>query len=85
MEKKNQSSGILGAALVGAAAGAAAVYLSNKENRKKVTKTIQGIKKDGAKRIQQLQDAAEDITEKGRKRIAEQMNDAREKIEKKRA
>lgn len=44
---KNLKAGVAGATIV--AAGVAAVALSNKENRKKVVKTVNNVKKKGLK------------------------------------
>lgn len=70
MAKENQGINPLGAAITGAALGAAAVALSKKENRDKLRRAVQNIKKDADKKMEtfhsqvdKLQDKGEDLVE----------------------
>ncbi len=70
VNKKGLSSLALGifSAAVGAAAGAAAVVLSDKDNRKKVQNKIEEYEKDGAKIITNIKNSAKKLTSKSSKK-----------------
>lgn len=73
----------MAAATIGAIVGAGAVLLANPENRKKAKKTLRGIRKQSSDRLRQLQEKAEEVTDEGRKLISNQLEEAKEKVEKK--
>lgn len=82
---KKGTVGPVGAMLAGAALGAAAVVLSNKQTRKNIQKTIEGVKKNSQDKIKKLQDRAENLTEDAQGRLSETLDQAKEKVNKKSA
>lgn len=56
--------------VIGAAAGAAAVALSDKENRKKLQKTVKDLKTEGSKRLDEWKATAKDLEEGAKKQLA---------------
>lgn len=63
------AAGAMGA-VVGAVAGAAAVAMTDEENRKKVTKAINKLKTEGNKRLSQIRQRADRFATQAEHRIA---------------
>lgn len=76
--------GPLGAALAGAVVGAAAVFLADEKNRKKLKNTFESVKKEGSDKIKSLQQKTDDLEEKGRKKLSKELEQAKKKVEVKR-
>lgn len=72
----------LGAALVGAAVGAAAVVFSNEQNRKKVKKAFGDFKQNGDKKIKQLKEKVEDTAQESREKLADTLDEAEKNVRK---
>jgi gas vesicle protein len=82
MNDKNDSqmataikSGLKGV-MIGAAAGAAAVLLSDKDKRKKIVQTVNKAVKSASKRLEEVQDKADQLKEK----TVKQLEDAKEEV-----
>lgn len=75
-EPSGQGGNVLGAAILGALAGAAAVFLSDPKNREKVKDKANKFMSDSKETLQN----AEDTT---RKKAAKKLGEAKERIEKK--
>lgn len=77
-KRQHESSGgnVLGAAILGALAGAAAVFLSDPDNRERVKDKANKIISDGKKNMQK----AEETT---RRKAVKKLDEAKENIEKK--
>lgn len=56
--------------VIGAAAGAAAVALSDKDNRKKFQKTVTDLKTEGSKRLDEWKNKAKDLEQDAKKQLA---------------
>lgn len=76
-----KSAGIAGA-VIGAAVGAAAVALADKENRKKVEKTVTEMKKIGEKQFSRIKKYAHDRQQKGQDIAAETTDDIKDQTKK---
>lgn len=69
---------VFGAAILGALAGAAAVFLSDPKNRNKVKNEANRLMNDGKENLQKVEDTT-------RRKAAKALDDAKEKVEKKEA
>lgn len=80
--KNNVSGGFaaLIAAVAGVAAGAAAVFLSDKGNRDKVKDKYDETVKDHEKELKGLQQKAQVVQEEGRKKLIEGLDQAKKKL-----
>lgn len=57
--------------VIGAAAGAAAVALSDEKNRNKLQKTVNNLKKEGSKRLDDWKSKAQELESGAKKQIEE--------------
>jgi gas vesicle protein len=73
----------LGAALVGAAVGAAAVIFAKKENRDKVTQAFEDVKTNGEKKLKEIGSKAEEVAEEGREKLSETLEEAKDRVDRK--
>jgi len=82
--KKGKKGGILKAAVagvaLGAAAGAAAVALSDKKNRLKIKKTIKDLQSKGAKSLVEARKKIKSASEESKKRLSEEIAKAGKKL-----
>jgi len=84
-DRRERGMGSLGAALVGMVIGAVAVALSNKETRKKIRNTLDDWMETGEEKLQQAKEKAEDVKERGRKKVVQELDRAKRKLEKEEA
>jgi gas vesicle protein len=71
----------VGAAAVGAIAGAAAAFLSSRDNREKLKKSFNELMETGEERIDQVQDKVVDMKDRGKKVLAKGLENARNGLE----
>lgn len=69
------------AALFGAIAGGIAVYLADRENRQKVRNTVNRMMEEGDRKLNEAGDKMEDIKSKGKRKLAEKLDQAKNKLE----
>ncbi len=72
--------GVFSAVLAGALLGAAAMFLSDERNRKKVAKSFDHLKEEGEERINDIEERVNGIKEKGLERVSGELSKAQDKI-----
>jgi gas vesicle protein len=74
--------GAFGAAVIGAVAGAAAVYFSDKKNRNKAKEKLEEIKSKTDEKINKAKEELEQKKMEGKEKLAEGLDKAQQKIAK---
>jgi gas vesicle protein len=72
--------GAFGAAIIGAVAGAAAVYLSDKKNREKARGKLEEIKSKTDEKINEAKEELEQKKMEGKEKLAEGLDKAQQRI-----
>jgi gas vesicle protein len=71
----------LGAAMVGAAVGAAAVILSDKDKRERLKTKYNELMQKGEKSVNRTKEVVDDAKEEGKKKVASELKKAQQKLE----
>lgn len=79
--KGGSAGGVLTGALAGMAVGAAAVVLSKKQNRKKLSNKVNEFLEMGEERIDNAKDTVSGAGQKARKQIAGQMQKVTDRLQ----
>lgn len=72
----------IGAAIAGAAVGAAAVILSSKKNRDDIKEKLSQFAAQGEEKFQTMQEKVEDAKESSKKKLANKLGEAKDRLEK---
>jgi len=73
MSRDDNGANALGALLLGAAAGALAVILSDSRKRQKIRNTLNDWVDTGQEKLEDARDQLEDATNKGRRKLARKL------------
>jgi gas vesicle protein len=83
--KKSDAGKIITSALLGAAAGAAAVALSDKNNRKKISEKAEHMMSAAKGQMEHIRDEAKDAAEKmqkeGKAKLSESLGSVKQKLD----
>ncbi len=79
--KNNGMGGAVTAGIAGAALGAAAVLLSNKDNRDKIKEKFNDVKQTGEDKLNMAKTKLEEVGQQGREKVSEALGQAQEKME----
>lgn len=83
---EHKQGSVVGAVLtglaIGAAAGAAAVVLSDEKKRKAIKTKVDQMAKEGSKKVRELSEKAEDLGEQAKETITEKAGELQDRVTK---